>query len=105
MFAVVEIAGRQYKVVANDKIEVEKLDEEAGKSIKFNRVLLIADEKGADAKIGKPYIDGASVDAKIVEHFKGDKIIVHKFRPKTRYARTQGHRQNYTQLEIVSING
>lgn len=105
MFAVVEIAGRQYKVAENDNIEVEKLDTEAGGSITFNRVLLLSDETGSEAKIGKPYLTGASVVAKVVEQFKGDKIVVHKFRAKKRYAKTQGHRQNYTRLEITSIKG
>lgn len=103
MFAVVEIKGHQYKVAEKEKIEVEKLDTEAGKSVTFKRVLLIAN--GKDAKIGQPFVSGASVEAKVVEHMKGDKIIIHKFRPKKRYARTQGHRQKYTTLEIVAIKG
>lgn len=104
MFAVVEIGGRQYKVSANDKIEVEKIDLEAGKSITFDKILLISDEKGTDAKIGMPYIKGASVEAKVLEQFRGEKIRVFKFIPKKRHQKTQGHRQNYTYLEIVGIN-
>jgi len=104
MFAVVEIGGRQYKVTQNDKIQVELLDSEAGKSMKFDRVLLVSsDDK--EANIGKPYIAGASVEATIVKHYKGEKIRVFKFTPKKRYKKTQGHRQNYTELEITAING
>jgi len=104
MFAVVEIGGRQYKVTPNDKIEVELLDTEAGKSMKFDRVLLVSsDDK--EANIGMPYVKGANVEAKVLKHFKGEKIRVFKFTPKKRYKKTQGHRQNYTQLEITAING
>ncbi len=103
MFAVVEIGGRQYKVTPNEKIEVEKLAEESGKSIVFNRVLLVGDEKGDDAKIGKPYVEGASVEAKVIGDVKGEKIRVFKFIAKKRHSKTQGHRQTYTQLEIISI--
>ncbi len=104
MFAVVEISGKQYKVSQNDKVEVDLLPEEPGKSVKFDRVLLLADSE-KDARIGKPYLEGAVVDAKVIEHFKGEKIRVFKFRPKKRYAKSQGHRQNYTRLEITGIKG
>jgi len=103
MFAIVEIGGRQYRVTANDKIEVDLLEDEAGKAIKLNRVLMIA-SSDTEATIGKPYVSGASVDAKVIEHFKGEKIRVFKFTPKKRYRKTQGHRQNYTRLEITAIN-
>jgi large subunit ribosomal protein L21 len=103
MFAVIEIGGRQYKVSPNEKIEVELLETEAGKTMKFDKVLLVsADDKAAE--IGMPYLKGANVEAKVIEHFKGDKIRVFKFTPKKRYKKTQGHRQNYTRLEIVGIN-
>lgn len=103
MFAVVEIAGKQYKVTANEIIEVEKLDQKAGSSITFDKVLLLAEENGSTTQIGQPYVKGASVEAKIVEDFKGEKIIIHKFTAKKRYARTKGHRQTYTRLEIIGI--
>ena len=104
MFAVVEIGGHQYKVEPNQKIKVEKLDAEAGKSVQLNSVLVYA-ESDADAKIGQPYIEGASVEAKIVEHGRGEKIRVFKKTPKKRFEKTQGHRQDYTLLEITSIKG
>lgn len=103
MFAVVEIGGRQYRVTPNEKIEVELMDTEAGKSVKLNRVLMVA-SSDTEATIGKPYVDGASIEATVIEHFKGEKIRVFKFTPKKRYRKTQGHRQNYTRLEIKAIN-
>ncbi len=102
MFAVVEIGGRQYKVTQNAIVDVELLDTEAGKSMEFDRVLLVS-ENDKDANIGMPYVKGATVEAKVVKHFKGEKIRVFKFTPKKRFKKTQGHRQNYTQLEITSI--
>lgn len=102
MFAVVEIGGRQYKVSQNEKIDVELLETEPGKSVKFDTVLLISNDD-KDANIGMPYVKGASVEATVVKHFKGEKIRVFKFTPKKRYKKTQGHRQNYTQLEITGI--
>ncbi len=103
MFAVVEIGGRQYKVSPKEKIQVELLDTEAGKDITFDKILLISDEEGKDAKIGQPYLKGATVGAKVLEHFKGEKIRVFKFIAKKRHQKTQGHRQNYTMLEIDTI--
>ena len=102
MFAVVEIAGRQYRVTPDEKIEVDLLDSEPGKSLKFNRVLISA-ESEKSAKIGQPYLPGAEVTAKVIEHFKGPKIRVFKFTPKKRHSKSQGHRQNYTRLEITAI--
>ena len=103
MFAVVEIGGRQYKVAAKDLVQVEKLDTEAGKDVSFDRILLIAGD--GDTKIGQPYLKEAKVEAKVVKHFKGDKIRVFKFIAKKRHQKTQGHRQNYTLLEIKEIKG
>jgi large subunit ribosomal protein L21 len=102
MFAVVEIGGRQYKVAANEKLEVELLEADPGKDLKFNRVLMVA-ESDSKAKIGQPYLPGAEVSAKVIEHFKGPKIRVFKFIAKKRHSKAQGHRQNYTRLEITGI--
>ncbi len=103
MFAVVEIGGRQYKVAPKDKIQVEKLDTEEGKDISFDRILLVAGDAGEEVKIGKPYLKEAKVEGKIVKHFKGEKILVVKFIAKKRHKKTQGHRQNYTLVEITGI--
>jgi large subunit ribosomal protein L21 len=103
MFAVVEIGGRQYKVSPNEKIEVEKLDSEPNTTIKFNKVLLVS-ENDKDVKIGQPYLKGAMVEAKVLDQFKGEKILVVKFIPKKRHKNVRGHRQNYTRLQITGIN-
>lgn len=100
MFAVVETGGKQYKVQEGDFIEVEKLDAEVGAKIALN-VLLVAD--GENVKAGNPYVKGAEVLAEVVEHGKGDKIVVFKYKPKKNVRRKQGHRQPYTKLKIVTI--
>lgn len=104
MFAVVDIDGNQYKVSPNETIEIHKLDAEPGKTLKFENVILLA-SSDKDAKIGQPYVEGASVEAKVVNHTRGEKIRVFKFKPKDRYQKTQGHRQDYTQIEILNIKG
>lgn len=104
MFAVVEIGGRQYKVAPKDTIQVEKLDMEEGKDVNFDRILLVAEDDGKEVKIGQPYVKGAKVEGKIVRQFKGEKILVVKFIPKKRHKKTQGHRQNYTLVEITEIH-
>ncbi len=102
MFAVVEISGRQYRVTQNEKIEVDLLEAEPGKKMVFDKVVLYADADDK-ATIGQPYLPGATVEATVVEHFKGEKIRVFKFIPKKRHQKTQGHRQHYTRLEITAI--
>jgi len=104
MFAVVEIGGRQYKVSQNDQIDVNRIDAEEGKTISFDTVLLLADSDKS-AKIGQPYVESATVEAKVVEHFKGEKVKVFKFIPKKRHQKTYGHRQPCTKLEITGIKG
>lgn len=104
MFAVVEISGHQYKVEPNNKVRVDKLDAEPGKSIQLNSVLMYSPAEG-EVKIGQPYVDGAMVEAKVLDHVKGDKIRVFKFTSKKRHQKTQGHRQEYTLLEITEIKG
>jgi len=101
-FAIIETGGKQYRVSEGKKIKVEKLDAEEGKSFVFDKVLLINDDKST--KIGTPYIDGAKVDAKILEQGRSKKVIVFRYHPKTRYRKKKGHRQPFTQLEITKIN-
>lgn len=102
MFAVVEISGKQYKVTPNSEVLVDLLNEEIGKEIQLDKVLLTSEEDGTNAKVGQPYT-GSTISAKVVENVLGDKLRIFKFRPKKRYARTQGHRQDYTVLQIGSI--
>jgi large subunit ribosomal protein L21 len=103
MIAVIKTGGKQYKVKEGDKLNVEKLDEKEGKVIKIKDVLLLSDEKGKEVKIGDPVVKGATVEAKVLEHGKGKKVRVVKYKPKVRYLKERGHRQPYTKLEIVSI--
>lgn len=105
MFAVIKTGGKQYKVREGDTLNVEKLDETArsadGKVI-FDQVLLWSDEK--DAKVGKPLVSGAKVEAKVLEDGKGDKKIVFRYKNKTRRRKKKGHRQPFTRVQIVKIS-
>ncbi|MGL5830656.1 MAG: 50S ribosomal protein L21 [Candidatus Altimarinota bacterium] len=102
MFAVVEISGKQYKVTPNSEVLVDLLDEAIGQDLQLDKVLLTSSDDGSDCKVGQPYT-GSVVSAKVLERVQGDKIRIFKFRPKKRYARTQGHRQDYTILQIGEI--
>jgi len=102
MFAVVEIGGRQYRIEPKSIIEVNRLDEETGKTLTLDKVMLVASSE-KEAKVGQPYVSGAKVEAKVMEHFRGKKIIVFKKKAKKRYERKQGHRQELTKLEITAI--
>ena len=102
MIAVVEIAGKQYKVAPQSQIQVDLLENKVGDSITIDKVLLKSEDDGKNCQVGQPYT-GDSIEAKVVEHIKGIKVRVFKMKPKTRYAKTQGHRQKYTILEIGSF--
>lgn len=101
MFAIIETGGKQYLVSKGDKIQVEKLDGEAGGTINFDKVLFVGDDKVYT--LGKPTIEGRSVEGRILEQGRGDKIRVFKYKAKSKYRRTQGHRQAYTEVEITKI--
>jgi len=102
MFAIVEIAGKQFKISQGDIIEVPKLkDNKEGDKVKIDKVLLKSDGKKTD--IGTPYISGSSVELTIKEHGKGKKIRVFKKKPKKRYEKTIGHRQAYTKIEVMAV--
>jgi len=102
MFAIVDIAGFQEKVSEGDSLRVPTLSEEPGKKVIFDKVFLLA-KSDSDVKIGTPTVSGASVEAKVVEHGKGDKIRVFKMKKRKRYRRTFGHRQGFTDIEILKI--
>ncbi|MDO5509909.1 MAG: 50S ribosomal protein L21 [Weeksellaceae bacterium] len=102
MYAIVEIAGLQYKVQKDRQLFVHRLQGEAGDSVKFDRVLLV--ENGS-IQVGAPAIDGMTVDAKIIEHLKGDKVIVFKKKRRKGYKKKNGHRQYLTRIEITAIGG
>lgn len=100
-FAIIETGGKQYKVAQGSKVKVEKLAGEAGGSFVFDKVLLLA--TGSDVKIGAPYISGAKISATIVKQARAPKVTTFKYHSKTRYRKTKGHRQHYTEVEIASI--
>jgi large subunit ribosomal protein L21 len=102
MFAIVEIAGKQFKVQQGDTLEVPRLrDKKEGDKMKVDDVLLRSDDKKTD--IGKPKVTGAQVDLLVKEHGKAAKIRVFKKKSKKRYERTQGHRQPYSVVEVVGV--
>ncbi len=103
MYAIVEIAGQQFKVEAGKKIFVHRLETEEGKKIDFDQVLLI--EEDGNVTIGEPTIKDAIVEGQVIDHMRGDKVIVFKKKRKKGYRIKNGHRQNFTQVEIISING
>jgi large subunit ribosomal protein L21 len=88
-------------VVPGQSIEVERLDEEKGDTIELDKVLLVAN--GDKVKIGRPWVEGAKVIATVLDHGKGDKVTVFKYKPKVRYRKKTGHRQPYTKLAIEEI--
>lgn len=101
MYAIVDIAGFQEKVSKGDKLEVPLLGHEAGASVKFENVLMIVD--GEKVSIGAPFVKGAMVEAKVVEHGRGEKIRVVKAHRRKRYRRVKGHRQDFTSIEVTNI--
>ena len=102
MYAVIKTGGKQYKVSKNDVISIEKLSDDAGKKIKLTDVLIISD-KGKPI-IGDPLVKGASVEAEIVDHAKNAKVTVFKKKRRHNYRRKKGHKQNITNIKILSIN-
>ena len=100
--AVILTGGKQYRVAEGDVIFVEKLEADAGEEVTFDKVLCVVDEE--NSTIGKPFVEGATVTAKVVKNGKSAKIRVYKMKPKKGYRRTQGHRQPYTKVQIESIN-
>lgn len=103
MLAVISTGGKQYVVRPGDTLTVEKLPSEVGKSLRFDSVLLVADDSG-QATVGTPTISGALVTAEVVTQQRDRKILVQKFHAKTRYRRLKGHRQHHTVVRVTTIN-
>ena len=101
MYAIIEACGKQYKVAEGEEIFLEKLEANEGEKVTFDQVLLISD--GTKVIVGTPTVKNAKVEATVVKHGKGEKIVVFKYKAKKNYRRTQGHRQPYTKVEIKSI--
>jgi large subunit ribosomal protein L21 len=100
-YAIIETGGKQYRVQPGDTIEVESLPGEPGSTVELDRILLLDDDE--TLTVGQPTVDGARVVAEIQDHGRGKKIVVFKYKSKTRYQRKQGHRQSYTRLTIREI--
>jgi large subunit ribosomal protein L21 len=103
-FAIIKTGGKQYKVSEGDKLLIEKLEQEVGKEFSFDEVLMIGNGDAKTAKIGTPLVEGASVSARVVEQGKGEKKIVFKYSNKTRYKKKKGHRQPFSEVEILKIS-
>ncbi len=101
MQAIFKTGGKQYKVCAGDKLNVEKIGSDVGVSVNFEEVLMVMDD--GNVSIGKPYVEGATVEAKIIDQFRGEKVEIVKFKRRKHYRRRQGHRQNYTRIEIMEV--
>ncbi|MBI1803401.1 MAG: 50S ribosomal protein L21 [Ignavibacteriae bacterium] len=101
MFAVVDVAGQQLKVSPSERIYVPRLSSNVGSAVKFDRVLLLADDKMV--KVGNPFVRNAVVEAKVLGHVKDEKVIVFKKKKRKGYRVRRGHRQQYTEVEITSI--
>ena len=102
-YAVIETGGKQYRVSVGDRLTVERLATDAGSEITFERVLLVGGD--GSTRVGTPVVDGATVTATVDDHHRGEKIIVFKYKPKKRYRRKMGHRQELTRLTITGITG
>ncbi|TCT27123.1 LSU ribosomal protein L21P [Melghiribacillus thermohalophilus] len=101
MYAIIETGGKQVKVEEGQEIYIEKLDAEAGETVTFDKVLAVG---GDQFKVGSPYVEGASVSAKVEKQGRQKKITVFKYKPKKNYKRKQGHRQPYTKVVIEKIH-
>jgi large subunit ribosomal protein L21 len=100
-YAIVEDGGKQYRAAEGEYLEVDRFPSEVGEEIDLERVLLITD--GENTVVGVPLVPGAKVQATVVSHVKGPKVVVFKYKPKKRYRVKTGHRQQYTRLRVDSI--
>jgi large subunit ribosomal protein L21 len=103
MYAVIKTGGKQYKVVPGEKLKVEQIPAEVGAQIVLDQVLLVGD--GSDVRLGQPIVAGATVNATVLAHGRGDKIKIFKMRRRKHYQKHRGHRQGFTELQIDGIVG
>jgi len=101
MYAVLETGGKQYRVTAGDKVEIERLGVDVGQPVTFDRVLLV--NRDGQISIGAPVVDGAKVVADVVEHKRGDKVVIWKMKRRKGYHKKQGHRQELTVVQVKEI--
>ena len=102
MYAVIKTGGKQYKVIAGEKIKVEQIAADVGQEIVIDQVLAVG--SGSELKVGAPLIAGASVKATVLAHGQHDKVRIFKMRRRKHYKKSQGHRQTYTELQISAVN-
>jgi len=101
MYAVIKTGGKQYRVSAGEKLKIEQIAADVGQEIVLDQVLLVVD--GEALKMGAPLVAGAQVKARVLKHGRGDKVHIFKLNRRKHYRRSQGHRQNYTEIEILGI--
>jgi len=101
MYAVFATGGKQYRATTGDRLKIEKLDAEKGATVELDQVLMVGE--GSDVKVGTPYLEGGKVTATVVEHGRGDKVRIVKFKRRKHHMKKMGHRQDYTQIEITGI--
>ncbi len=101
MYAIVEIAGKQFRVSPRERLYVPRLRAEVGETLTLDRVLLVAEDD--TVRVGKPVVEGASVQVRVLDHVKGDKVIVFKKKRRKGYRVKKGHRQPYTRIEVESL--
>jgi large subunit ribosomal protein L21 len=102
MYAVIKTGGKQYRVSAGEKLKVESLPAEVGSEITLDQVLMVGE--GDSVRMGSPMLAGASVKATVVAHGRGEKVHIFKMRRRKHYRKSQGHRQNYTEIQINGIS-
>lgn len=102
MYAVIKTGGKQYKVAPGDKLKIEQIPADIGSKVTLNEVLMIAD--GDNVTIGTPVVSGASVTISVIDHSRHKKVRIFKMRRRKHYQKHQGHRQNYTEVQIDAIN-
>jgi len=103
VYAVIETGGKQHKVTEGEILRIDKLDVETGTEVVFDKVMMVKTDDDDAVRIGKPYVEDASVTAEVIEQGKAKKIIVFKYKRKKNYQRKQGHRQRYTAIKIKAI--
>jgi large subunit ribosomal protein L21 len=103
MYAVIQTGGKQYRVKSGEQVKIEALPAEVGATVSFDRVLMLGEGDGA--RIGAPFVAGAAVKATVVSQGRGEKIRIFKLRRRKHFAKTQGHRQSYTEVRIDEIVG
>ena len=103
MYAVIKTGGKQYKIVAGEKLKIEQIPADIGTELTIDQVLAVG--AGDSLKFGAPLVEGATVSVKVLAQGRHDKVKIFKMRRRKHYQKHQGHRQNYTEIQIVSING